>query len=592
MSKLHHLLPFFLIVFTQPVSAQIHEEEVIYEVVEEGPEPVIREEYNEDGTYKQYTDERLSASGFHKKQKLEGVYTAYNSNGSEQAIKHYKNGLLHGLSTEYGYGGRTTKSYDKGVQVGYEEFILIGDILSVRKGPYFTGSVTNHTFTSYTRTHYTNDTICYFQYDTIFFRANQPPEIHRWIEHRNEDNAKVFLTLHSECKPHEYKAESFTSEDLNKLLRDYRLRDYDFDFRDFDHPKDVVVYDEKGYPCITATPEYWVTRRENHSVFDSLLNVKTNDTYNHFRFDDQGKLIFKAKKDIFERGYDFRWTYDYMKNGNVFYSISSMNYKPEKVWSTNDSINKVIQKGGFTDYYGTLYITQPTGTIDTSYSKEIIPYRYKNDIAPGKYYFLPAMGGVRIEWLEVNAKGITFFKANVEIPTKIDKTYKMNIVFQHDSTYHLFSGLRAYPYRHQILKTKQGLVSIDYFNSDYEDYYSLEQLVEMALADSILDFKSIILTEKQYLEALKRKKISEMPKEDFIACMKALEPIRMKERAVRDRMELTQREAVRKQTRQLFQVIYNQGYNPYFTENEFAELMESYAWTEEEKRMYKKIVRP
>jgi len=592
MKQLLFLLPFFLFVFVHSVSAQGHEEEEVMYSVEAAPEPELREEFNEDGTFRRYEGDRLQATGFHKKGQLEGELKEYDYSGKVVGIKHYKNGKLHGVCTSNLTGSKYLKEYDNGEQIGYEEKYSPSGQLVEREGPFFAGRKTEHQHTYFESTYDTRNGSYQCQFDTISFRANETPIVRRWILRKNEAGEVLDTFLMGECGFVDYREESYSIYSVEQLRMEYAYRNETFDYRSFDTKKEIRIFDKKGYAYLVTTPQYWVTHWESKAIMDSVINVPPGGSYYHFRFDKEGKPVFRSKRENVPDLSTTRWTFEYLKNGSAFYSISSLNYKPEKVWSINDSINEVIQKGAFTDYYGTVYITQSTGNIDTSFSKAIYPHRYKKDIAPGKYYFLMSTEGFRLEWITVDTKGITYFNASQKNPTTFSTTYRLRAIFQHDSLYHMFSGLRAYTIPCQLLKTKQGLYSIDFICSDYDDYYSLEQLLLLTANDSIQKFRSILLTEKQYQEALTRKKISEMPKGVFIDCMKELEPIRLAERAARDGFEVEIREEIRRKTRQLAQIVYNKGYNPYFSEDEFGKLMESYGWSQEDRNKYKKILRP
>ncbi len=584
----------FLLIFSSSTFTVSAQNEPIIEVIEEVPpvqDEFIREEFNKDGTYVKYRDEKIIASGFHVKRVLNGEYKAFNGDGSTAEVKHFKLGILDGEQVSYFSNETTRTSYSNGIQIGYETITESGGLERRKSGPYFTGKKKNHVFIKKEFYRYNDE--FYENYDTIFFQSNSAPEIHRWSLGKDVLGQVTDTFSHVTCKMLNYTASEYSNETMQMLFDDQIYRIWDFDSKTLLLPRETVVYRKNGLFDSKSFPNYWLEFHNNGVLKDSVINMEDPD-YNHFRFDETGKVIFKAKKDPLDRPNSYRYTYDYFRNGAILYSITSLNRTPERILSTNDSVIDLIKKGQFKDYYGTIYFTNPQGEIDTSYSEFIFPIRFKNDLKPGRYYYLNSQKKEYWEAIDVTEKGIDFITVQRDSTSVVKKREHMEVVFQKDTLYQMYTRWGFQSSARKIVMANNRLFAVDWSQRlEHNQGDDIEQLAILSYQDTSVSFKSTMLTEKEFQAALKLKDISEMPKKDFQAIfLVKMEPIRLAERNAQKSVPSDKwRNLVQLQSRQLFQVLYEMGYNPYITEKQFSELMDSYQWTDEEKRNIKKIIR-
>ncbi|AEA45449.1 toxin-antitoxin system YwqK family antitoxin [Fluviicola taffensis] len=599
MKKTSFLLHFIFFFASLPLFAQVE-----YEVIEAPRTEVIetkeeeREVYISDGTYVKYLGNRIIASGFHKKKVFEGVYKEFDANGKIETIRNYKNGLLDGEVINY-FGVLTLKRYyTNDIQTGYETRTNSMGEEEFKAGPFFAGAKKEHVFLYKELFPFKQDQWI-GKFDTIFLKSNKAPEIHRWYFLLSKGSV-IDTLFHGVCSLKNAQLAEYTVGNIQLLLMDdvvYRTQD--FEYLTFDRPKEVIIYEKNGFLRAKTFPSYRLEYYPNGKLKDSITAAEAGDYY-HFRFDESGNELFKSKKEVFsedEYGMNkkIRLTYDYLRNKQVFYRITSVNYIPKKVSSSNDSINDVIQKGAFTDYYGTTYITRPDGEIDTSYSKELFAIRYLKKLKPGRYYYLGTANAGSLEYLDVSESGnITVVRTSLTRLNALSYRDEMKIVFQKDSLYQLYDGINSTSTTRKVIWSKTGkLYSVDSKRNvlDYPNFTTIEQLIFESYKDSIHRFRSIMLTEKEYQAALKLKHISSISKKDFMGYMEELEAIRITERDFKKNYSSDEAKMIRLESRQLFELLYKKGFNPYFSESEFGKLMESYQLTKEEKSSVKRTLR-
>ena len=591
MKQLRYILPFFLVLFAQSASAQVCEEEseerhYQLEVVEEP----IKEVFNEDGTYIKRRGNEVIATGHHVNRKLDGEIKKL-SNGRPVQTTTYKIGVKHGPEVDYMGGFTVSRSYENGVLVGYVTDKKTSGQLNSQFGPYFTGKTKKHVFVAFERFELGNGYESY-RYDSIFLEANRAPEIHR-LYFTKKYEVIIDTEVYAHCKLPLYQSDEYTIDRIESIMQDWSYGVTDFDYQELEKPKELVLFASDGSVKARAFPGYWISFYSNGQLKDSMFSSGGTD-YCHYRWDDQGNIVFKGKKEIVNKGsygnVVFRWTNDFFLGNEVQYSISSVNGIPERVFSAKPKVLEAIKSGKFTDVYGTLYITDQTGNIDTSFVKELIPLRYTNDIKPGRYYYLYSVKPGIVETVEVTAKKVCFQKLNISDLTPVGRPDLQKIIFQKDSVYQLYTSLGNAHYARKLMQRNGKLYSIDWQKDNgYAAVLSIEELIVQAHQDSLIDSYTPMLTEAEFQAALKRRNISGMPKETFMTCIDKLEVIRMNERKLLEKVR--DKNTTQLMSPKLFLVFYEAGFNPYFSEKEFWTVINSYRLTAAEEARVKQIIR-
>ncbi|WP_343604831.1 hypothetical protein [Fluviicola sp.] len=556
----------------------------------------VREEYRADGTYVRYRGNRLEASGFHKNKVFDGVLKIVDGSGRVKTSTTYKMGVKDGEETEH-YGlDLIRRNYTNGIKTGYETRINADSIETFRMGPFFAGAKKELVFLFRVQIPYKENQMLE-KLDTIFLKSNTAAEIHRWHFSRRND-VVVDTLFHAVCKLQMHAFEEYTVGAVQELIQNATYSSDQFDFYNLDRPKEVVVYQKDGSVSAKTFPVSRFTFYSNGKLKDSIVVSENKEHDCHFRFDERGNLVFKAKKEVLSWEFDhektFRWTYDYFKDNQVSYTISTVNFSPEKIVSSDPLINKAIAKGMFTGMDGTVYMTRPDGIIDTAYSQELFPLRYRGTLKTGRYYYLNLERKDEVEAVEVTADGISFIRVNLTNPDQVSKRKKMNIVFQRDSLYLMYDYLNTTDPAKKIILSKSGRLYASDFrrNSlDFPWYESIEELAIESKKDSVIRFRTLMLPEKEFQEALKLKSISTLPKSEFMECVSELDLIRTREHAVKKNLSPEESRMLTLVSRQLFHVFYHKGYNPYFSADELKNLMQSYGFTKEESHYVKSVIR-
>ncbi len=557
----------------------------------------MEEVYFPDGTYKK-TDRDLIITGYHINKVLHGKFT-------EKTITH-----------------TISKTYDHGNLVGYQNAIRTHDNNPPneqeywKKGPYFAGSKPKGFFTvaNYDRNVFLNERYMLLLEDTLFFSPNTDIEIHRHASIKGE--SKVTMEPGTFVyRIYNTKKTAYTNEDIESALKTKTIESKHFLSNQFNPDGEVIQYNNKGKRVAESYPDYRLTYHPNGTVQDSILRSATS--YQHYRFDTNKKVVFKSQTESIPETDKIRVIYTYFKNSNPIYTISFIEgryfkRKPEKITSSNDSINQVIRNGLIRDYDGTVYITQADGKIDTSFSKEVYPYRYQTKLKNGNYYFLPSALNTVVYVLSVTDSIIVGYTTKTqELDGKKWNHYSANQVMQNGNRYQLseyhqpgnavkivvtngkvyssgwFDKRLKGPY--EQLKTNVSY-SLDQMNNWNNFPYDLNDYAADFAADTLFSFTTQMLTEDELKKALNSTHITKMPRDKFDGMIHELKKVREQEKNALSKLNPDGKKGIHIDSKQLCQLVYNLGYNPYFLEDEMIQLMTDLKLTAEEQEPLKQLM--
>lgn len=559
---------------------------------------VVEDFYNEDGTFYQLGNEKVIAKGTHINKILDGKYTEYDLRGNITRKCTYRMGKLDGEEIRFEPINTTyTKQYDCGVQIGYEVMDAPSQNSYVKTGPYFAGSKSEPFV--YTRTKslplFDKEGTILLHVDSILFIPNKPVEVHRWLFTKTNDYIRDTITHTVTILLNEAAAAYSMSDVVDIQRNEFNMR-YDYDPLTAYKDREVHEYYKNGKLKGENFENYRLTYYPNGTIQDSILPDQNQLPYYHYRNDSLGVPLFRSKFEFLREEKIKRLTFDYLKNNQTFYTITSVNYVPEKVTSSNDSIKQCIQKGEVVDYYGTHYMTKTDGTIDTSYSKQVFPFRCQTPLKEGKYYFLQSRGNNRVLVLQVEKVRVFTYEMPFDKAIWNRDTVRMKHVMQFGNRYYLSKSMTPSSKSKKLLVENGRIYAVDWETSqllvdDRRFEYSIEMMPEQIQTDTLLSFKTALLTEQEFQKALKMKSISKMPKTEFNEMLEEIKIIRLKEKDALSHFSYDDRSKVEIESRAVSYIFYSHGYKPYFSEEEFSQLMTSYGWTKEEEWAIKNVLR-
>jgi antitoxin component YwqK of YwqJK toxin-antitoxin module len=557
----------------------------------ESPEPdeyySIETNYNSDGTYvKRRKNGTILEKGFHVNKQLEGELTIYNNLGSISKIEHYKKGKLDGTSQEIYDTLITIKQYSQGNQIDYETVVSTRDLTHPisKMGPFFTGEKKSHSFAIYKEIP-TDESIGYF-FDTLTLSSQNQPILKRLVIQKKTNTNKIDTLFIAKCIFLNDAKESYSVNNLNDIIHKSVVSSMDLGFRTPFLGTDVTAYYTDGKIKWHITPSLRLTYYPNGQINDSI--AISSDQANYFyRFLENGELLFFSNATFDRTTNSTTRNFEYYDKKQPLYTISSINNRPERVTSKNDSILNSIQKGDFIDYYGTHYITQADGKIDTSYSKERFPYHYTNDLPQGTFYI--STEGREIKKLTIDQNGV-FITSIFLGSTTPQITKKQTIIYKIDDVHHIYESATSNYKKTKLCINSKSLFSYDYVIKKESSDWNEEDLFLSTLADTIgLTFKTPLFTEEDYQKALKLAPITSVKKSMMEKCLKENYKLRKELNDYKNQL-YSKKIDFRYQSGKLRWIFYQNGINPFFSEKELNDTIKSYELTDEEKKEFKKMM--
>jgi hypothetical protein len=570
-----------------------------------------KEVYGSDGTYKKISDGRIILQG------------------------HHINRVFHGEFIQDSLPYIITKTYNHGNLVGYQTGKIAHDSRPPnyqehwKKGPYFAGVQKTGIFTinKSDRIYYRLEDFTLLQEDTLFFSPNKNIEIHR-ISTIKRDDQLIGTPCRFIYRIYATKKADYSVKDIESALKTKTYPFRDFQTYSFIPEGEVIQYNSLGVRVTANYPDYRLTYYSNGSVQDSICRLP--NPYEKYRFDSEKHLVFKMQIEPIPAIEKSRTSYTYFKEKKPFYTISFLKSipkqltspyyisllrdKPEQISSSNDSIQQVIKNGTFEDYYGTRYITQADGKIDTSFSKEMYPFRYHTKLKNGNYYFLSSYLSLVVNVLTITdstIEGYTFNPADNK--GKIWNQFTAHQILQKDNQYHYFEQYHAYRNSGKLVVQNGELYASDWIDREIKQLhinwkdgetftvgdastealkyqYDLDNLAADFQKDTLFSFTTELLSEDQYKKAMSSKKISTMSQSDFDLLIRDLKIIREQEEKALSRLISNEVKNVFISSKKLCQLVYHMGYNPYFSEDEVSQLMNGLKINPEEQAPLKKLM--
>ena len=534
---------------------------------------------------------------------------------------HHINNQFHGEFIEKGHLYTISKTYDHGNLIGYETGKLTYDNNPAdkqehwKKGPYFAGKRPSGFFTisHYGWNSFLNEGYFLHREDTVFFSPNKDIEIRRHVSIEGESDvnlepATLIFRIYGTKKT------SYSTDDLELALKTKTYQYKHFLSNEFNPDGEVIQYNSKGIRVAASYPEYRLTFHPNGAVHDSICKAGT--PYQHYRFDANKKEIFRTQAEFFPEIKKQGKTVTYSRNNQPFYTISFVETrldknKPVQISSSNDSIKHLIKSGLFCDYYGTTYLTQADGRIDTSFSKEVYPYRYQTKLKNGNYYFLSSSLTVVVYVLTVTDEKMEIYTFNTQdLKGKTWNHYFVKRVMQKGNYY-----LLSEPFTNKSVRicvnngntycsdwidekpkgryeklNKNTTYSIDIV-SDWElSPYDLNDVAADFTADTLFSFRSQLLTENEFEKALNGKHITKMSRSEFDGIVQTMKKVRKQEEEALSKLRASGLNEIFIDSKQFCQLVYRLGYNPYFSEDDVVQLMTDLKFTHEEQEPLKELL--
>lgn len=545
------------------------------------------EEFNSDGTYvKTRKNGDIIQKGYHVNRQLDGELTTYNDYGSITKIENYKKGVLDGITQTIYDSLINIKHYSQGNQIDYETVASTRDLThpTSKMGPFFTGEKKSHTFTIYKEVKNEESTI--YTYDTLTLLSQKQPILKRLCTTRNFTTLKIDTLFIAECAFLEEVKEFYTSNDIRNIITNSVVTSEDLGYRKPNKKTELKAYYKDGKTKWHITPTLRLTYYPSGQTCDSIVE-SVNNPYYLYHYLENGALLFYSTASYNAETNQTSRYYDYYSNGKPSYTISSINFKIDRVTSTNDSILASIKKGEFIDYYGTHHMTQADGKIDTFYTKDRYPYRYTHDLPNGNFYYFT--DGNDYKKITIDKKDI--FITRINLSTKeTQQQKKQNVVYKIDSIYHIYESISENLIPTKLCFESKSLYVYDFYLRSEQVIWQEQQLFQSSLNDTLgIAFKTPVFTESDYQKALKLAPISSMNLSLIKKCLLEYYETCKEENKYGYSLN-DQSISYRRNLQKLHWIFYKYKINPFFTKNELSKTIKSNELTDEEKKEFKKLL--